>query len=63
MLVITRRSGQSIRINDDILIKVFHLSENQVRIGIEAPFHVKIHRQEVYEQIKAEQRAISKGVE
>lgn len=63
MLVFTRRSGQSIRINDDILIKVFHLGENQVRIGIEAPFHVKIHRQEVYEQIKAEQRAISKGVE
>ena len=63
MLVFTRRSGQSIRINDDIPIKVFHLGENQVRIGIEAPFHVKIHRQEVYEQIKAEQRAISKGVE
>ena len=63
MLVFTRRSGQSIRINDDILIKVFHLGENRVRIGIEAPFHVKIHRQEVYEQIKAEQRAISKGVE
>lgn len=57
MLVFTRRSGQSIRINDDILIKVFHLGENQVRIGIEAPFHVKIHRQEVYEQIKAERRA------
>jgi len=63
MLVFTRRSGQSIRINDDILIKVFHFGENRVRIGIEAPFHVKIHRQEVYEQIKAEQRAISKGVE
>ena len=57
MLVFTRRSGQSIRINDDILIKVFHLGEHQVRIGIEAPFHVKIHRQEVYEQIKAERRA------
>lgn len=55
MLILTRRIGETVLINDDIFITVLVVKGNQVRIGFEAPHDVIIHRQEVYQQIKATQ--------
>ncbi|GMW03462.1 MAG: hypothetical protein AMXMBFR84_45960 [Candidatus Hydrogenedentota bacterium] len=54
MLVLTRKENESIMIGDDVCIKVLDLKENQVKIGIVAPKSVAVHRQEVYDAIKAE---------
>jgi carbon storage regulator len=56
MLVLTRKAGESIVIGDNIVIKVISTEGDQVKIGIEAPRHVEIHRQEVYEMIQEENR-------
>lgn len=48
MLILTRCRGQQICINDDIKIKILGFTQHQVRIGIEAPLHHIIHREEVY---------------
>ena len=53
MLVLTRKSGEGIWIGDDIRIQVLEVRENQVRIGIKAPGDKGIHRDEVYERIRA----------
>ncbi|NQU42034.1 carbon storage regulator CsrA [bacterium] len=52
MLILTRKSGESIRIGDDISVSVIEIRGNQVRLGISAPRSVTVHRQEVYEQIQ-----------
>jgi carbon storage regulator len=57
MLVLTRRTGQSIRIGDDIVITVLEATRDQVRIGIRAPRSVGVHREEVYEEILVANRA------
>lgn len=54
MLVLTRKINESIMIGDNIEIMVLDVRDNQVKIGIRAPRDVSIHRQEVYEEIKAE---------
>lgn len=54
MLVLTRRLGETLVINDDIKITVLGISGNQVRIGIAAPKEIEVHRAEVYERIQAE---------
>ncbi len=51
MLVLTRRNGQSLRIGGDVRVTVLSAAGNQVRLGIEAPPDVAIHREEVYERI------------
>ena len=51
MLVLTRRSGQSIVVGDDIVITILELGRDQVRIGIKAPRTVGVHREEVYQEI------------
>lgn len=56
MLLLTRRAGQAIRIGDDIIVKVFGFKGNQARIGVEAPPHVPVHREEIYERIQQQQR-------
>ncbi len=54
MLTLTRKVGETIKIGDDIEIVVKEIRKNQVRIGIVAPQHVKIYREEVYENIQME---------
>ena len=64
MLTLTRKVGESIRIGDNIQIVVKEIRKNQVRIGIIAPREVKIYREEVYQNIVAENRlAAQAGVE
>jgi carbon storage regulator len=52
MLILTRKPGETIRINDDICIKVLGVSGQQVRLGIEAPKGIEVHREEIYQRIK-----------
>ena len=54
MLTLTRKVGESIRIGDDIQIVVKEIRKNQVRIGINAPKDVAVHREEIYERIQSE---------
>ncbi len=54
MLILTRRNGESINIGDDITVRILSVSGNQVRIGIEAPQEVPVHRDEVYARIQNE---------
>ena len=57
MLVLTRKLGESIAIDDDIKIVVVQIKGKQVRLGIEAPQHTKIHREEVYLAIQEQNKA------
>jgi len=56
MLVLTRKVGEGIRIGDDITIILIEMKGGGVRLGIEAPSAVKIHRQEVYDRILEENK-------
>lgn len=55
MLVLTRRNGESIEIGDGITLVVLEVRGDKVRLGIEAPKDVPVHRKEVYDAIKAEE--------
>jgi len=57
MLILTRKSGEKIAIGDDIVITVLETRGNQVKLGIEAPSDITIHRQEVYEKVRRENLA------
>lgn len=52
MLILTRRIGETIMINDDIHLTILGVNNNQIRLGFDAPPDVVIHRQEVYQKIK-----------
>ncbi len=54
MLVLTRKAGEGIIIGDDVKITIIEVKGGGIRIGIDAPRHMKVHRQEVYDKIKEE---------
>lgn len=51
MLVLTREIGETFSIGDDITVQILGVNGNQVRLGINAPKHIKVHRAEVYKRI------------
>jgi len=54
MLILTRRPGESVKIGDNVTVKVLGVKGDQVRLGFAAPPDVAVHRQEIYERIQTE---------
>ena len=55
MLILTRRVGETVVIGDNITVAIIGVKGNQIRIGINAPKDVTVHREEIYERIRHEQ--------
>ena len=64
MLILTRRVGESLIIGDDVVVNVLGVKGNQVRIGVDAPKDITVHREEIYNRINAEKapkKAVNHG--
>ncbi len=59
MLILTRRPGEAVIVGDNVRIAVLDIRGNQVRLGVEAPREVAVHREEVYRRIADEQQAVT----
>jgi len=55
MLILTRRVGETVMIGNEVTVTVLGVKGNQVRIGVNAPKDVAVHREEIYERIKREE--------
>ncbi len=62
MLVLGRRPGENIRIGDDIKVIVLEVRGGQIKLGIEAPLTVSVHREEIYERIQRQNRRAARVV-
>ncbi len=63
MLILSRRVGETIMIGDNITVTVLGVHGSQIRIGINAPGDVSVHREEIYKRIKAEKAALTSSDE
>jgi carbon storage regulator len=61
MLILTRRLNETVMIGDEVTVTVLGIKGGQVRLGINAPKDVAVHREEVYERIKAEQQGMARA--
>lgn len=57
MLILTRRVGETLMIGDDVTVTVLGVKGNQIRVGVNAPKEVSVHREEIYMRIQAEKKA------
>lgn len=57
MLILTRRVGEAVMIGEEVTVTVLGVKGNQVRIGVNAPKSISVHREEIFERIKNEQEA------
>lgn len=57
MLILTRRIGEKLMIGDEVMVTILNVSGNQIKIGIEAPNDVSVHREEIYLRIQIENEA------
>lgn len=53
MLILTRKIGESLLVGDDVEITVLNIRGNQVKLGVKAPKEISVHREEIYQRIKA----------
>ena len=61
MLILTRRVGEAVMIGDEVTVTVLGVKGNQVRVGVNAPKTVSVHREEIYERIQREEKGDSAG--
>lgn len=62
MLILTRKSGEGIRIGDSITLKIIEIRGNQVRLGIDAPKNVSVHREEIYDLIRHQNEMAAQSI-
>jgi carbon storage regulator CsrA len=60
MLILTRRVGEALMVGNEVTVAVIAVKGNQVRIGINAPKDVEVHREEIYERVQAEKRDVNR---
>lgn len=63
MLVLTRKKGESIQIGENIEIQIVAIQGDQIKIGINAPKHIDVHRKEIYHEIQLENTNAAQGIE
>jgi carbon storage regulator len=55
MLILTRRVGETLMVGDEVTVTVLGVKGNQVRLGVNAPKHIAVHREEIYNRIQGEE--------